>query len=400
MRTLLDKLLVCAYLAIATLPVIGIWWSIGQRTKLEGVTERPKRPALTMSSFVSERYQHGFVGWFEHRLGFKAASIRVDNTLLFHAFRETKPGSRVQIGTDDVLFETDDLSYLGLRDQAAERGARAGALADAVVRIQRTLAARGRGFVPIIVPSKTSVYRDRVPRRWRSSTAEPSASDELVYRALVRAFDERGVRYVDGRALAQALVRDESRELIWGPEARHWSNYAACRAMQRVLSEYAALTSTAVIPQPCRGAMAPQPIDHVDHDLWRLLNASGVEHVPSVAVVAPPPPTSPSDPAPRRPTVLLVGTSFSLRWRDDAERSQVFSNVVVNYYDRTFFLPSDTGIGIGAHAEVKPDTDAWREIVLERDLIVLELLETYMLSSGAYDASFVDAVATELAPTP
>jgi hypothetical protein len=114
------------------------------------------------------------------------------------------------------------------------------------------------------------------------------------------------VRYVDMREkLATSSV---PRTLLFGPDARHWSDYGACLAMDDVASLYAELTGK---PRPAHAAeleMVPGGKWGEDFDLWRLLNAL---FVPRAVQTTPAMRHSPPSPLAPCPSVLFVGTSFS-----------------------------------------------------------------------------------------
>jgi hypothetical protein len=130
----------------------------------------------------------------------------------------------------------------------------------------------------------------------------------------------------------------------------------------------------------------PTGPEHVDLDLWRLLNAWGVPRAHAVPVVAPAPQR-----AGERPSALLVGCSFSWTLLRDAGRSGAFGELDMNYYNKTFVSwPADGRLA------VDPKTEAWREATLDKDLIVLDLTETYLFAYDAYSTQFVDELAAAL----
>ena len=383
MPRLLDKILVCVYVALAVLPLVGMQLGIFHKS-VDGAVAAQKRPALRAKAFLSERFQKGFTAWFEARLGFKGYAVHADNSLLYHVFDETKQGARLVVGSDRVLYELDDIGYYNKHGAALPAPAIVDAYAAKLGRVQAALAARGKALVPVIIPSKTTVYRSELPPGWVKPLGLTRPTDEHVYAAFVRALEKHGVRHVDARAMIMSTK--EPRVLMWGVDARHWSGYAACLALREVLAHRATLTSTPPIDYPCPVAMEPTGPEHVDLDLWRLLNAWGVPRADVVPVVA-----AGSQRSGERPSVLLVGCSFSWTLLRDAERSGVFGELDMNYYNKTFVSwPADGRLA------VDPATETWREATLDKDLIVLDLTETYLFAYDAYSTQFVDQLAAAL----
>jgi hypothetical protein len=381
MPRVFDRIIVCAYLAVAVLPAIAIYTRFDDK-KVYGALVEAKRPKLAVRPFLSEKYQHQFTEWFEGQLGFKGYSVRVDNTLLYHVFDETKYGAHLEVGVDGVLYERDDLEYYSKYGPYLPTTAAIDGFAERVARVQAWFAERKRGFIPVIIPSKTTVYRAEIPSAWIRPIGSTPPSDEHVYRALARAFDARGVRYVDARDMIEHA--SEPREHVWGPDARHWSAYAACRALREVHVQYAAIVGRAAAPYECALTMTPVKASHVDHDLALLANAWGVERAAVVPVVAPPAQGPIGVPL---PSALITGCSFSWTLLRDAERSRAFGALDMNYYNQTFVSwPAD------GRAPVEPGSPYWTEHVVNKDLVVLDLTETY-IGEGTYSFDFVAQVA-------
>lgn len=378
-----DLALVALYLAIAIVPVVTIRLPAAHRTAVHGALPPTRRPALTASAFASESYQKQFTAWFESALGFRGVYVHADNSVLLHGFGETKPGARVKIGDDDVLYEADDLAYFSKSGADLPTPEVADGFAAKVALAQQRLRARGRSLVAVIAPSKASIYRAEIPPRWNRHVGAPPPSDRGVYQLLRDSFDRHGVRYVDGRALlAQVPVE---RRLLWGVDARHWSAYAACLVMARVVE----VSGQAAPSYPCNVSTEAVRIGHVDHDLARLLNAWGVPAAPTVPVVAAPTTTAPGP----RPRTLITGTSFSWTLLRDAQRAGVFGPLSMNYYNATFVLMPDD-----RHVPVELGTPTWNDQVLGAELHVLELVETYALSPDTYSFTFLDQLLAALPP--
>jgi acetyltransferase AlgX (SGNH hydrolase-like protein) len=385
---LLDRCLVALYVAFAALPVIAMVTGLRGR-ELEGALAPSPRPALDGAAFLAERYQKAFAAWFESELGLKGTSISVDNTILYHAFRETKQGSSVRIGKDRVLFNDEDINYYNKNGPWLPDPAYIDLLADQIADLQRRLRAGQRGLVPVIVPAKTSIWRDKIPGAWKLDLGDPRPSDDRVYRAFRAALERRGVAFVDARQMFEALsAQGVPRADLFGPDARHWSVYGACLVMKEVATHYAQLTGRPRPPHECTFERVHRPRSNPDFDLLRLLNAMfaypSLREVPFV-------PHAPPDPAIPKPRTLFIGTSFCWTLLNDAGESGAYGAMHLNYYDQTFVVWPERST-----SPVVPASPAWRAVTMENDLYVLDLFEGYLAAPGAYVELFLKELLAEL----
>lgn len=368
---------IAAYVVLALLPLTAMltgWRGL----RLNGERAAVSKPKLSFGAVRQERFQPKADEWFQRNLGLAGTSITVDNSILYHVFREAKHGSTVRVGRDGVLFIEDDLNYYnkyGIRITGPDY---LDALAIRLAALQRALAAQGKALVPVIVPSKTSIYRDQVPPTWAAELGALRPTDVLTYQALTLALAAHGVRYVDARAFI--LKRPEPLQILWGPQSRHWSNYTGCLIISEVATAYAELTGKPRPPVTCELAFRKPWRTSTYLDLLRLLNAlrtpSIVRQEPGVAH-APPPPGP-------RPSVLMIGTSFCWQLAEELRTSELWSGIYLNYYNSFFYRISDM-----AEERLKQGSPLWREGTLDKDLYLLDLFEGY-LSSGNYIDQFLD----------
>lgn len=389
MARITDRLLVCLYTLLIALPAIAMITE-AKDVPLAGVVAEIERPPLRWASFRGEEYQHELTRWFERYIGWRGVSVRTDNSVLLHAFDETKRDVGVMIGEDDVLFAADDIGFHSRLADEAIAPALAEPFATKIAALQRRLAADGRALVPVLIPSKTTLYAAEVPAIWTRDVGSPRPAD-LEHRAYTRAFDAHGVRYVDGRALFTGPT--EHRAQVWGVSARHLSRYGSCLAMRAVMEQSAALTGKAPVDYPCLTVWHPAGPFDPDRDLLNLLNAWGVRQpfreAPVVVGLAPAA-TLPT----ARPRLLIVGSSFAWGLVADARRSGIFGELHVYYYNESLVVWPDNRV-----IPLEKESAAWTELVAARDLILLELFEPYNHPQG-YSQRFVDQLAASLAPAP
>jgi acetyltransferase AlgX (SGNH hydrolase-like protein) len=382
MRT---RILVCLYLVVAVLPLAAHVLHLSDRPIFGALAPAP-RPALSGDAVRSEEYQKAFTAWFDSELGWKGYSITTDNAILLHAFHDTKPGPGVVLGKRGVLFSPEDIAYYNRgRDQLPSPAA-VDALADKIAALQAALRAQHRALVPMLVPSKTSMYREAIPAERTRDLGLPRPTDVGVDQALRQALDARGVAYVDAHQVLTAPGVD--RNQVWGPKARHWSTYGGCLTMREVMRTYVALTGNDQPPYDCPPEPRWRPPGHDDFDLWNLLNTwrpPKLDKQRTWAVHVPP-----ADDV-EKPTVIFVGTSFCWNIMRDASDSRRFRELHMNYYHHGVVAwPA------GIDTEVAPYSKEWRALFLDRDLYVLDLFEPFLLESGIYVDQFLAEVGGEI----
>ncbi len=384
MTRYIDKALVAVYLVLAALPVFAMVSGIKGRT-IQGVVEAAPAPRLSLDAVLAETYQHDLTSWFEGNLGLKGTSVALDNALLYRVFDETKPGAAVRIGDEGVLFNDEDVNYYNKVGDALPTEQHVQRVADHIAGLQRRLAARGRAFVPLIIPAKSTIWRDKVPSDWVINHREPRPSDVRVYLAFRAAFDARGVRYVDARQILTASAYQ--RELVWNRDARHWSALGACLAMQGVHDLASQLRGSTPTPYDCHAVAAfARTNTHTDYDLWRVMNAWGVPvRNRVVATVLHSPPIE------ERASASFIGTSFCWEILRDADESGRFRDLDMAYYNKTLVSWPEN-----VHTKLETGTDAWRDALADKDIYVLDLFESYLGVPDSYVDEFLRDLAAHL----
>jgi glyoxylase-like metal-dependent hydrolase (beta-lactamase superfamily II) len=381
---------IAAYLALALLPIIAMLSGVvGPR--LYGVVEKAPAPELSFDAVWAERFQHRAADWFQHGLGLRGYSIQIDSGILYHAFGETKHGSTVLIGEDDTLFIADDLNYFNKYGVAVTGSPYLDELAGKLAALQQAMARQGKALVPVIVPSKTSIYRDKVPAQWTAELGEPRPTDLETYNGLVLALAAHGVRYVDARKLLS--THPEPRHLLWGPQARHWSRYGACLVLSQVATAYAELTGEPRPPHDCTLKMERvTKRSTADLDLLALMNAKYTKPTYPEAAAAH---YEPAPPGPR-PRVVMNGTSFCWELASQAEESGRWGEVHLNYYNNAFYEVA----GLRKEHKLEVGSPFWRTAILDKELYVLDLFEGYLMGGVYIDGFLKDATEALTADDP
>lgn len=322
-------------------------------------------PSIGYAEWRDEKLQPTFQTWFEAHIGFRGAMVRTDNTVQQFVFDQTKPGSDTVIGKKGVLFFRDDLTYAGTRsDDLPAALSQVDRLTRGIGSVHQKLTARGKHLVVIISPSKTGLYPEAEPAPWIRGSK--SHFDVDLHDALRAGLQRSGVPFADARAILSATpTRD--REITFPRDARHWSAFGACQVLRE------ALRPDVVVPS-CDYDMIRHPREaHVDFDLYRLLNRwhpadAAWAEVPVVRPAV----RSPRPGSPRLRTVI-VGTSFMWMFAD-LLRPLVDLPVIALFYNKTAFELGEVHRRLGP---VDPSTPEWVDWVLDRDLYILDVLETY-----------------------
>lgn len=362
---------------VALLPAVGA--ALGAPdVRLFGSEVPAEAPALSARGWQNEQVQPALQAWFEGHIGFRGVMVRTDNTVHASVIGEAKPGSYVIVGRDETLFYADDVLYMGRRHiEMLAVLQRVAVLTSGLGVLDARLRARGKRLVVVISPSKTSVYPEAVPSIWR----RPGRGADLEVQVALRAgLQSVGVRYADGCAALAGKVGEE-RERLFTRTGRHWTALGACLVLREVLS------TGAIVPS-CAYEMATVDRDgSVDFDLFRLANVwrvgEGGASLPALVERGAPRAQS-RLPLPR-PRAIFAGTSFT--WMlVDVLRPFVDAPVAA-FYNTTFYDVSEGQRPLGP---VDPASAAWIDYVLQRDLYVIEILETY--AHGEQLISFVETL--------
>ena len=356
------RLWLALHALVAVLPAIGAV-ARAPDAKLFGIEVPPVQPVWSASGWRAEQVQPAFQAWFEANVGFRGAMVRTDNTVQAFVVGEPKPSGNLVEGEERTLFLKDDVWFMSKRKhELAQAVTSLDAQAARLGSLQRKLAARGKKLVVVIAPSKTVVYPDEVPAGWRRRGLR---SDLDMHAALRASLERNGVAFADGHQL-MVDKRGEERELLFARTGRHWTTLGACLVLRE------ALVDGPVTPS-CAYEMAPTDwTENLDFDLYRLLN---VWRMPLGHVVGPrlkergKAEGAASTP---RPRTLFVGSSFM--WMLAEVMRPLVEAPIAFYYNLTVYDVSET---LRPIEPVDPTSPRWTGYAVERDLYVIEMLETY-----------------------
>ncbi len=376
------RLWIALHALVALLPVAGAILHAPD-AELFGVEASTERPALSVSGWRSERVQPALQSWFESHVGFRGVMVRTDTTIQKEVLGEVKPGDNVVLVKDDLPFYKDDLVYMGRRPEDLPAIiARYDDLTTRLGALYRKMHARGRTLVVTVSPSKTEIYPEAVPSRWRRPG---NRADLTLHAALIASLERNGVPFTDGAPIL-ASADEKERALMWNPYARHWSMVGACRVLRQALAQ------TRVAPD------CEYVIDHVssdgndDYDLRRLENVWHFGRFPARSPRVLLPDQGRSDRLRQgpggRPRTLLVGTSFlwmlvnTMRPYVDAPIAFFYNRAAV---DATEYRE------LGKIDERSPQWPGW---ALDRELYILDIFD--VLADEDWLPGFVETLSRRL----
>ncbi len=358
-------------LAIAAAGSINLVAKITPDVALDGVEASAEAPVLSLAGVRSEAWQRDLNAWFEQRWGLRGYAVRTDNTLMQQLFAETRSVtfSSPIVAKNGVLDIEEDITYVNRFDPPAAQVVAAARIA----RVQKKLRERGNVVVPVIIPAKTSFFREEVPPGQRRKGAF-GLSDVNVYGAFVRALADNGARFVDGRRLLTEEHWPADR--VFASTGRHWRMAAACRVLQAALDVARPdLPELGTEQVDCTTTIDPDPpLSSEDFDLFRLLNVWGPKpagmNVERLHAKTTPPEL-------QVPT-LFVGSSFVWKFVRVSNELENLRPSLFYYYDSSVVETSTMLIT----KKVEPFTPAWREDTLSKRLIIVGILETYIPGDG------------------
>ena len=383
MPTLLKIVWIVLVLALASAGSIVMMTESPKDVVLYGVENGAERPALSASGVFHEKFQPAATTWFEQHWGLRGYAVRTDNTINDDVFRETRMGQFVVLGRRSVQLKDEDVSYYNRTEGPAESIA----AAEKFARVQTRLRAKGTLLLPVIIPSKTTFFRDELPDAFKRDGAA-GLSDRNFYGAFVKTLEDRHAVFVDGRAILEkeSALTEEGRLGVFTRTGRHWTTRAACRVIQAIADAarpYIEQLGAAQVD--CTLVRKSQPTIHDEElDLQRHLNTW--EPLPADVAVYEIAGKKGGEPF-RIPT-LIVGSSFMWKVSRISRQLELFGPTSFFYYNKTVFdTEHETTLG-----KVEPHTPAWRADTSRR-LIIVDVLESYLPGLGQ---DFLDDLESDL----
>ncbi len=356
---------------------------------LMGVAADAKLPAIDTKGFWEETTQKGLNDWYVQHWSTRPHAVRLDNSLSYWAFGESRPEKVVKIGKQRVLWLHEMLWFVNRDDAPDVRRA-----AERFKRAQDLALAHEKALVLVLLPSKWRFYADALPPDWTAPLGSSSERpcDARVTTPFAEELTRIGAKFVDARKLLLDEFGIAKREVVYAATGRHLTGPAMCRVIDAAFAVARPLLPDFDVPSlDCRYEMRTDaPLDGDDYDLYRLINVWSPrprDPIPVMLAVEDRPAYE------NLPDTLFVGSSFVWRLIKETDRNHALGETHTYYYNKTVFP-------WGAEQStwpVAPGTDAWRELTLKKRLIIVDMPEEYLVD---HNAEFLEQLTKLLSETP
>ena len=382
MKRLAKLAMLGSCLLVLIAPVITMVHPFVHEEPLGGVVPPEQREPLSLHGVWTEHWQAKLRGWFEQSYGFKPSLVRLDNSIGYYALHETRPDKTVRIGEGDWLFLAGQVDFDNQTTDARESVI---VHARKIRAAQDALAARGKVLVFMILPSKTSLFPEKMPTRWVAPLGSPRPWQTMSYEPFVAELERTGALFVDGPRLLAPLLHDKP-DVLYSQWGRHLNPPASCLVLEAALAlARPRLPDKTIPPLDCSYDMKPVRPWSEELDLFRLLNV----WAPTPAVDIPTMRAVPDTvPLASRADVLVVGSSFGGRTIREIDRNHTFGTTHFFYYNASVEV-----LGQPLYPLPKPGSAEWRALALSKDLILLPVPQEFIPSDGAFLDSVIEALA-------
>ncbi len=338
---------------------------------LAGVELPVPQPVATASNWFSGTFQRQFEDRLIRRIGYRGLLVRIDNQIQYSLFNQPAlgRGTRIVIGQDRWLFEQTYLDRYNSGRTAAEEDNRD--RMRKLVRLERQLRQRGKGFLVVVSPSKAELYSEYLPPDKVVPDRHLRSSD---YDRLAPLLDEYGVPWMDVprhfRALKQAGAPP-----LFAKGGVHWNYYGAALVVTGLIDRLERQMGLDFAQVRVEGPRIDNEVFGTDNDLGDLLNILTWrwEQGPQVHPVLARLPEASARPA----RLLLVGDSFVFTLTYLMQSQGLVSESVIFYYSRRRFdYPA------GTDAPIDPTRLDWEAEIGRVDAVVLAINEYWLPKIG------------------
>ena len=357
------------------LPGVQLKFGIVEEERLHGVEASTPTlmPSFSMQGFADESFQRHFDRWFQDHIGFRGHFIRTDNQLNLSLFSEMSSnyGSPLVLGSQNTLFEK--LYQDDFNQENRISGAKVDALAEKIARAAKLLNARGVPLLIMLSPSKTTVYREDIPRRYIDERVDRSNSN---YDLLGSALRKHGVPFFDGVAFTLQL-KATSPYRVFPKSGTHWSQHTSCLVVEQLTARLATLLQKQLHSPRCNPPELRQIPEPFDRDLADLSNIWNVSRF--FTELPYPPPQQPASEHPElyQPRLIFIGGSFLWTIFRSFEQSEIYSErTLLYYFKRAFHFPS------GSSNPISAKQYNWQQQLPGIDAVVLEINEANIHQAG------------------
>ena len=312
---------------LATLLILGLWLPLLQHVTqyfpeepLYGYTPPQTSSPSDMTAWFDRRFQKWSEAYVNSNIGFRTVLVRTYNETVFRLFHSLPHMGVVNVPPGELVFYVHvmALNNTVLKKDELEKDYEL--RARHMYLAQKELARSGTYFLRVIAPSRGGSYPDQVPRRFLVRNSKIILREGVHYGDfLVRG----GVNVLDLTKEFQKLRRKSSIRMD-APYGVHWNFYAGCLAAQEVIEKLHALSGDTLNGITCKPVV--YKIAHstdIDElvllNLWHPSRYFSLMPYPTIKAI--------SLPHAVKPSVLVIGDSYSDQFRVAFSRARIFKEV-------------------------------------------------------------------------
>jgi hypothetical protein len=348
------------FFLLLSLPVSQMYFSVVPERAVGGDEIERKLEKISFDSFLTSRFQKSFDDWLSQKIGFRGYMVRMDNQINYLAFGELDGGVKtdVVLGSKKMLYQRDYIKSVDGFDLVSLDVLERRVLL--LKRLQGFLKSRGKSLVLLISPTKASIYPEYIPAEYRSDLYKGRPTN---YQNILPLLKKHKINVLDG----QAKFKKQSTEvdyLYFAPSGAHWNDVASCEIASSLLESAATGLGKTLMYFSC----SPVKIKKTrtsDLDLLRLCNLLISD---SFQIPAAYPVTKAKKPVGAfKPRIMFLGDSFMWPIIRFIEWHKVYKSIdMLYYYNTVHHFPG------GSKFSVQRDKDAWMEMLLKQDLVVIQ----------------------------
>ena len=225
MRKLTDRAFLACLLAVLLAVPAGVaLWSHKETTAYYENRSLAERPALTLSSLWDGSFGTAFESWYSDHAPGRTTLLKNDTKVQMDVLK--RPVVNGIVDADGVLVPYLDYDEWSEEDYRSN----AGPIADRFAKLSDHIGANGGTFRYVGFPEQRVYFEDRFPRYLNNHAAEAEAADRVFAEALA----ERGMSFLDMRAVYDAQGHPES---YYSTVDHHYNYYGAYAAYRAILED-------------------------------------------------------------------------------------------------------------------------------------------------------------------
>ena len=246
------------------LPLIQAELGIPIVPKVEGWSEKIKKPKFSKQNWFNGNYQKTQDEYIKQNVGYKRFFVRFYNQFYYSFFNEAKANS-VIIGKQNYLYETPYIdAYLG-KSYVGKNAIRS--KVEKLKKISDTLKTKGIDIIVILAPGKASFYPEYIPERFQKEKRTTNN-----YEAYKEQLNKSDVLLLDFHNWFRQM-KDSSPHPLFPKTGIHWSSYGEVLVADSLVKYIDALNPLQSMPSfSIKSINTSSKMKHRDDDIEKGMN--------------------------------------------------------------------------------------------------------------------------------